>query len=416
VEVWDPRTLTGAAGRDRPAGRLDVAAALAQAGVATSPRPGSHPAAPSPAAVTALRFDATDGLTVGVGTGSGHVLLFDLRSPTARLVKDHGYASPVVSLKLHPDGRHALSADAHAVKVWGRAAGDTVAAVEPDARVAHTAIPGGSGLVCVAVEAPRVRSYYIPALGPAPRWCSHLDAFTDEADEAEEAAARARRVAGGAGAGAGGAGALPVGGAADSVYANYKFVTAAELGDLGLEALRGTALAKPYLHGFFVDLRLYRKAADAASPFAYDEYRERRAAEAVAREQESRIGAVVGRGGRAAAAAAAAAPKVNAALAAELLAARDARKADKARRRGGAAAAGGGGSGGKAGAAAAAPDAPDAPDALADERFASLFTNPDFVVEETDVRYRQLNPAKAKAADEADAAAGGGRARPRRIQ
>lgn len=414
VEVWDPRTLTGAAGRDQPAGRLDVAAALAAAGVSPSERPGAHPAAPPPASVTSLRFDSADGLTMGVGTGSGHVLLFDLRSPRARLVKDHGYDSPVVSLKLHADGRHALSADAHALKVWGRSAGETVAVVEPDARIAHTAIPGASGLVCVAVEAPRVRSYYIPALGPAPRWCSHLDAFTDEADEAEEAAARARRVAGeGGSAGGGGAGALPVGGAADSVYANYKFVTDTELGELGLESLKGTPLAKPYLHGFFVDLRLYRKAADAASPFAYDEYRSRRAAEAVEREQESRIGAVV-----ATRKAATPLPKVNAALAVGLLAAREARRAENARRRGAAAtsatpAAAGGAD--AAGDAAVAPSGkvaePD--DALADDRFASLFTNPDFVVEETDQRFRQLNPQKAKQADEAAEAAGGAGARPR---
>ncbi|KAK1869991.1 hypothetical protein I4F81_012456 [Pyropia yezoensis] len=252
---------------------------------------GAHPAAPPPASVTSLRFDSADGLTMGVGTGSGHVLLFDLRSPRARLVKDHGYDSPVVSLKLHADGRHALSADAHALKVWGRSAGETVAVVEPDAH---------------------------------------------------------------------------------SVYANYKFVTDTELGELGLESLKGTPLAKPYLHGFFVDLRLYRKAADAASPFAYDEYRSRRAAEAVEREQESRIGAVV-------ATRKAATP------------------ADAA------------------GDAAVAPSGkvaePD--DALADVRFASLFTNPDFVVEETDQRFRQLNPQKAKQADEAAEAAGGAGARPR---
>lgn len=45
-------------------------------------------------------------------------------------------------------------------------------------------------------------SYYVPALGPAPRWCSFLDVLTEELEEEQEA----------------------------SVYEDYKFVTKAEVG------------------------------------------------------------------------------------------------------------------------------------------------------------------------------------------
>ena len=44
-------------------------------------------------------------------------------------------------------------------------------------------------------------SYYVPTLGPAPRWCSFLDVLTEELEEEGEA----------------------------SVYEDYKFVTAAEV-------------------------------------------------------------------------------------------------------------------------------------------------------------------------------------------
>ena len=44
-------------------------------------------------------------------------------------------------------------------------------------------------------------SYYVPALGPAPRWCSFLDVLTEELEEEQEA----------------------------SVYEDYKFVTTAEV-------------------------------------------------------------------------------------------------------------------------------------------------------------------------------------------
>lgn len=54
----------------------------------------------------------------------------------------------------------------------------------------------------MATEQSRVLSYYVPALGPAPRWCSFLDVLTEELEEEQEA----------------------------SVYEDYKFVTTAEVG------------------------------------------------------------------------------------------------------------------------------------------------------------------------------------------
>ncbi len=35
----------------------------------------------------------------------------------------------------------------------------------------------------LATEGPRMSSYYIPQLGPAPRWCSFLDHITEEMEE-----------------------------------------------------------------------------------------------------------------------------------------------------------------------------------------------------------------------------------------
>jgi len=65
-----------------------------------------------------------------------------------------------------------------------------------------------------------------------PRWCSFLDNITDEMEESEMT----------------------------NVYDDYKFVTKDELEDLSLEHLIGTKLLRAYMHGFFMDARLYRKA------------------------------------------------------------------------------------------------------------------------------------------------------------
>ena len=45
-----------------------------------------------------------------------------------------------------------------------------------------------------------------------------------------------------------------------SVYDDYKFITKEELDDLGLEHLVGTKLLRAYMHGYFMNVRLYRKA------------------------------------------------------------------------------------------------------------------------------------------------------------
>lgn len=56
-----------------------------------------------------------------------------------------------------------------------------------------------------------------------------------------------------------------------------------------MDHLIGTDTLKPYMHGFFVDLRLYTKARAIANPFAYAEYRDRLIREKLEKERESRI-------------------------------------------------------------------------------------------------------------------------------
>ena len=102
-------------------------------------------------------------------------------------------------------------------------------------------------------------SLYWQELGPAPRWCSFLDSLTEELLQESEPA----------------------------VYDDYKFVTTAELSSLGqlvywlvvcgtvavmmlllllcvcagLSHLVGSSLLRAYMHGYFMDMRLYHKAS-----------------------------------------------------------------------------------------------------------------------------------------------------------
>ena len=69
-------------------------------------------------------------------------------------------------------------------------------------------------------------------------------------------------------------------------------MTKAEVDRLGLNHLIGTSLTRAYMHGFFVDNRLWHKARALAEPFAYDTYRQQRVQQKMDQERKSRISIV----------------------------------------------------------------------------------------------------------------------------
>jgi hypothetical protein len=90
--------------------------------------------------------------------------------------------------------------------------------------------------------------YFIPGIGPAPKWCSFLENITEELEEAKNY----------------------------SVYEDYKFLLMKDLEELGAVNLIGTKFVKPYMHGYFMDWKLYKKLKAVSEPFAYDKYLEDR--------------------------------------------------------------------------------------------------------------------------------------------
>ena len=108
-------------------------------------------------------------------------------------MKEHQNSLPVSSVAFHSgdgtsSGRRVLSSDGKVVKLWSRGGaqgvGATLANIETQATVNDLTVAtdarGDSGLLLMAAEQSRVLSYYVPALGPAPRWCSFLDVITEE--------------------------------------------------------------------------------------------------------------------------------------------------------------------------------------------------------------------------------------------
>jgi ribosome biogenesis protein ENP2 len=162
---------------------------------------------------------------------------------------------------------------------------------------------------------------------------------------------------------------------------------------LGLTHLIGTPALKPYMHGYFLSLKLYTTARLIANPQSYDEHREKLISQRLAAKAESRIRAKKEQ------------PKVNKALAERLRRAAEREEAleKKKRERKAARAAGEG----EAEAGGDVPEEVDTPatsksassssagGVLSDPRFQELFENPDFEVDEASREFALLNPATA---------------------
>ncbi|KAK2627974.1 hypothetical protein QTJ16_002620 [Diplocarpon rosae] len=214
--------------------------------------------------VTALDFSRS-GESLAVGTSEGLVQLFDLRKPVPLVRKDQGYGYPIKTL-MHmttsSQEKKILSADKRIIKLWDEADGKAWTSVEPAVDINSVAWCKDSGMILTANEGKQQHAFFIPQLGPAPKWCSFLDNMVEEM--AEEAPAE--------------------------TYDNYKFLTLPELKAINLGHLVGTTnLLRPYMHGYFVASRLYEEARLIANPYIWDEERTKRVKEKVEKERATRI-------------------------------------------------------------------------------------------------------------------------------
>lgn len=240
VEFWDPRSRQRAA-------KLFVADQLNES-----------------TQVTTTKF-RNDGLSFACGTSSGHSLIYDLRTSTPSITKDQGYGFPIKKMIWLDDNSSnsdkILTADKRIAKIWDRNDGKAFASMEPSVDINDVEYVKDSGMFFMANEGMPMHTYYIPNLGPAPRWCSFLDNVTEELEEKPS----------------------------DSVYSNYKFITRDEATKLNLTHLIGSKVLRSYMHGYFIDNELYDKVNLIANPNSYRDEREREIKKRIEKERESRI-------------------------------------------------------------------------------------------------------------------------------
>jgi ribosome biogenesis protein ENP2 len=287
------------------------------------------PSSSSACSVTSLAYDL-DGLSLACGTSTGQILLFDLRSASPLLVKDHRNGLPIVHLDYYHDNQacnNIISADPKSMKIWNKSTGTPYTNIEAQADIKSFCVIPGSGLIMAACEHPRIQVYYIPSLGSAPKWASFLDSLTEELEEQ----------------------------GAPQTFEDYQFITRDQLIEFGAEHLIGTNLLRPYMHGFFMDIRLYRRIQSVAAPPNYEQLLAQQVKEKISKKTEERI--VMKKKG----------PKVNESYAQQLIA-----------------------SVGK-----------EENNPLEDSRFSAMFQSKDFEIDPTSETYQRLQlGAKSKKAAE----------------
>ena len=368
VRFWDTRAPDTLA----PMLRLDVQSATQGYGYSVA----DDHATRNIHEISAVSFDST-GMFMAAGTGGGLVALYDVRSSRPLYVQEHKHGLPINTIKFHSGSGMLMSSDEKLLKAWRyKSSGDVAATkqsfvgsgdsevsttlgsvlvnIESAGKISHFIVPGDeadpkgekSGVVLLATDQPKMESYYIPAVGVAPKWCSFLESITEELVERDLSRAGESGEA------------LKDG--EEAVYENYKFVSRDDLDQLGIAHLIGTPLLRGYMHGFFMDINLYNRAKSVANPFEYEEYRKRKVKERLEAKRASRISSKDDAKKRAA---------VNPELQERLQNKASAQT--------------------KAGKAAG--------QVLSDGRFGSLFTNPDYHIDEEDENFKLRNPSGVSA-------------------
>ncbi|NXX92767.1 NOL10 protein, partial [Centropus bengalensis] len=319
VECWDPRTR-------KRVGLLDCALSSVTADTEIDGLP----------SISALKFDGA--LNMAVGTSTGQVLLYDLRSSNPLIVKDHHYGLPIKSIQFQHQLDLIISADSRIIKMWNKDTGKIFTSMEPEHDINDVCLYPNSGMLMTANEDPKMNIYYIPVLGPAPKWCSFLDNLTEELEENPES----------------------------TVYDDYKFVTRKDLENLGKTVeysldLLSLFSAVSCVNGIFSLFRpTCSKAKLMANPFAYEEYRREKIRQKIEETRAQRVQLKK-------------LPKVNKELALKLIEEEgEEQQVTKKRKQ------------------------KNLPSLLKDDRFKVMFENPDFQVDEQSEEFRLLNPLVSK--------------------
>jgi ribosome biogenesis protein ENP2 len=207
-----------------------------------------------------------DAMQVAVGLDSGVVQTYDIRSSRVLFERDHRNDFPIVGL--HFVSKSVLaSADQKSVKIWDLDKNEISGFVESKDKINGLTFWPDSGLFFTPCDAPRVGTYFAPSIGPAPKWCGFLDTLSDELSNQPTLSSSA----------------------STDLYEDYIFLTREQLAALGAEKLIGSSVVKAYMHGYWMDRKVHAKLRDVSEPFLYEKYRQQKVSEELEKNRPMRM-------------------------------------------------------------------------------------------------------------------------------
>lgn len=167
-----------------------------------------------------------NGLNFAVGTEAGTISVYDMRSSSPLITKDHNYDFRIKSVKIKNNS--VMSLDKRGVKVWDKSSGKILTAIQPtfDAN----AFTVSDGILFLGGSTSEMKTYYVPSIGAIPKWCSSLEGATEEMDELQKM----------------------------TYYDHYRFISEEDLTELNLQKEVGK-LIRPHMHGYLIPHTLYNK-------------------------------------------------------------------------------------------------------------------------------------------------------------
>eukprot|EP00330_Aristerostoma_sp_ATCC50986_P000683 CAMPEP_0114583810 /NCGR_PEP_ID=MMETSP0125-20121206/7500_1 /TAXON_ID=485358 ORGANISM="Aristerostoma sp., Strain ATCC 50986" /NCGR_SAMPLE_ID=MMETSP0125 /ASSEMBLY_ACC=CAM_ASM_000245 /LENGTH=297 /DNA_ID=CAMNT_0001777553 /DNA_START=367 /DNA_END=1260 /DNA_ORIENTATION=+ len=210
--------------------------------------------------LSSLTHDSS-GYVIAVGGEKGLVRQYDIRYSSHLMEVQHPYKLPIKTIKYHEASRNLLSLDSKIIKIYNKDSGKSFTNIESKHGMNDLELYQNSGLLIVPNETVRIGTYFIPELGPAPKWCPFVENITEELEEELN----------------------------PTVYDEYKFLTREDLEAISATHMIGTKNLKSYLHGFLMRIKLYNKLKKASNPFEYEEYRKEKIEKKLEEQRKTRI-------------------------------------------------------------------------------------------------------------------------------
>ena len=194
--------------------------------------------------ITAIEFNNNDGIHLAIGKKNGIVNIFDLRNPKPLFSINHNYKFPIKKIIFDEYSKNIITIDKKLAKFSNIKTGTNFTNIETKNEINDFELFKNSGMFFFACESEKIEIYFVPQIGPAPKWASFLDNITEELELVKNY----------------------------NLFEDYKFLTLNEIEKLNCKNLIGTKMLKSYMHGYFMDWNLYKKLKNLNENYDYDEY------------------------------------------------------------------------------------------------------------------------------------------------